>query len=441
MLRGVQIRCFQCQANECGFPTPRDDARPPQSQRIMPPTCTYCTPQLGQDFRSHRGLSTPHVSQGKLGVLRMSEVIFSPRARLTPTLAPPIPCTEQTTGVNTSPIIPQLKSSLAVNRCPHSRHSYLCAIPIAQPFPVSDSGPAVRRTVPWMSRAHTPGQWDHLAPVEDQRDSDTGFAPQFDNLGVIVNGRADVVVRQQMAADFSFDVDVGPEVAVAAHVDGRGSDRKIFQQPLIGKGARPRISARDDEDLVSLAVKLQAPIDHRSVRRALRTGVMEGSESVRLGLKVGHRTDIAQRAVHIDSDCRSAVQHPSSVRITMWEAKHPRQQRDRQIRARNYRFPRLPGQLEHFSPDRRVATTGFRFGGNQLPSDAEVVRGLPLDTLQVRGDQPWHPTQHGGPRITQQSFDLLLDIVVPSALRGEGIPRVVPELRGGCKGLRELTAG
>ncbi len=42
----------------------------------------------------------------------------------------------------------------------------------------------MRRTVPLMSRAQTPGQRDHLAPVEDQRGSAAGFAPQFDDLGV-----------------------------------------------------------------------------------------------------------------------------------------------------------------------------------------------------------------------------------------------------------------
>ena len=55
-----------------------NDARTPQSQQRIMPACTSCAPQLGQDFRSHRGLSTPHVSQGKLGV-QSNEASISPR--------------------------------------------------------------------------------------------------------------------------------------------------------------------------------------------------------------------------------------------------------------------------------------------------------------------------------------------------------------------------
>ena len=63
----------------------------------------------------------------------------------------------------------------------------------------------------------------------------------------------------------------------------------------------------DDQNGVPLAVLLDAPIDHGSVWWALGACVVEGAESVRLGLEVDHRADVAERAVHVDDDCRLAI--------------------------------------------------------------------------------------------------------------------------------------
>ena len=52
---------------------------------------------------------------------------------------------------------------------------------------------------------------------------------------------------------------------------------------------------------------LDAPLDDRTVRRAVGARMMKSREAIWLSLKVDHSADIAERAIHVDDDCALAV--------------------------------------------------------------------------------------------------------------------------------------
>ncbi|WP_163694399.1 hypothetical protein [Mycolicibacterium sarraceniae] len=65
---------------------------------------------------------------------------------------------------------------------------------------------------------------------------------------------------------------------------------------------------------MSTSVVVDAPVDHFPMRWALGTRLVEGGETVLLGLKMDDGADIAQRAIHIDDHCSSAMTPVTNLR-------------------------------------------------------------------------------------------------------------------------------
>jgi hypothetical protein len=78
-------------------------------------------------------------------------------------------------------------------------------------------------------------------------------------------------------------------------------------------GWAPLVATRDDQDRVSSATVLDAPLDDCTVRRTVGTRTVKSGEAVRLSLKVDHGTDVTKRASENRSVATGRWQKPSKA--------------------------------------------------------------------------------------------------------------------------------